>query len=159
MTGLNRPLAVECGRDRQRGVTLIELMVVVVIVAVLGTVAVASYRNYVIRAGRTEAKSSLMSTQQGLEKCFTRSNSYEADPDGDGTDDCPLAATLTGDGVISGEGRYTITGAVDTLTYTLTATPRAGGGMVDDAKCETLTLDTLGDKGSTGSASAAECWK
>lgn len=146
-------------RNRQRGVTLIELMVVVVVVAILGSIAVNSYRNYVIRVGRTEAKQGLMSAQQGLEKCFTRGNSYLADPDGDGTDDCPLAATLEGDGVITGEGRYAVTGAINALDYTLTATPREGGGMTDDPKCTTLTLDTLGEKGSTGSASATDCWK
>ena len=44
---------------RARGFTLIEVMIAVVIVAILATVAVPSYRGYVLRANRTVAKSAL----------------------------------------------------------------------------------------------------
>ncbi len=48
---------------RMRGMTLIELMVVVAIVAILSTLAVASYRRYVLRANRTDATSALLRIQ------------------------------------------------------------------------------------------------
>jgi type IV pilus assembly protein PilE len=43
-----------------RGVTLIELMVVVVIISILMAVAIPSYRSYVLRSHRVEAKTALL---------------------------------------------------------------------------------------------------
>ena len=41
---------------RQQGVTLIELVVVMIIVGILTAIAVPSYRNYVLRSQRSDAK-------------------------------------------------------------------------------------------------------
>src|SRR2546429_5200969 len=56
--------------NRMRGMTLIELMVVLVIVAILSTLAVGSYRRYVLRANRTDATSALLRIQVAEEKFF-----------------------------------------------------------------------------------------
>src|SRR5205085_1169750 len=61
---------------RMRGVTLIELMVVLAIVAILASLAVASYRRYVLRANRTDATSALLRIQVGEEKYFLQNNAY-----------------------------------------------------------------------------------
>ena len=45
---------------KQKGFTLIELMVVIAIVAVLVTVALPSYREYVKRGNRRAAQSTMM---------------------------------------------------------------------------------------------------
>jgi type IV pilus assembly protein PilE len=140
---------------RQGGVTLIELMIVTVVVAILGSIAVASYRGYVQRAARSEAKAALLDAQADLERCFTRFNRYSSATAGD----CVAADTLT-TGLPTPEGRYTITATFPTTTtYTLTASQRVGGGVTDDAKCRTFTLTNVGARGSTGSASVAECWR
>ena len=44
----------------QKGVTLIELMIVVIIISVLSTVAIPSYRGYMVKAHRVDAQSSLL---------------------------------------------------------------------------------------------------
>ena len=46
-------------RKREKGFTLMELMVVIVIVAILAAVAVPLYVNYVKDAQRTEAKAAI----------------------------------------------------------------------------------------------------
>jgi type IV pilus assembly protein PilE len=140
-------------RRLQSGVTLLELLTVVAIVALLATIAVTSYRVYAQRAGRSEAKAELLQQQNNLERCFTRFSAYD-------DDECGAAATLEGAGVVSAEGRYLVTGDIDETTYELSAEPRAGGGMTDDTKCDTLTLNSNNERGiDGGTSSVAECWR
>jgi type IV pilus assembly protein PilE len=47
-------------RARQRGVTLLELMTVVMIIGVLASVAIPTYRSYLLRAQRTDATAALL---------------------------------------------------------------------------------------------------
>jgi prepilin-type N-terminal cleavage/methylation domain-containing protein len=47
-------------KNRQRGVTLMELLTVVTVLGILTSVSVPTYRQYVMRAQRTEAKAALM---------------------------------------------------------------------------------------------------
>ena len=47
-------------KRRQQGVTLLELMAVVMVIGVLGAIAIPSYRQYTMRAQRTEAKTALL---------------------------------------------------------------------------------------------------
>ena len=63
-------------KHRQRGMSLIELMIVVVIVGILAAIAIPSYRAYVIRSNRADAKVALLSTAQNLERCYTNSTPY-----------------------------------------------------------------------------------
>src|SRR5262249_29419776 len=63
-------------RKANAGVTLMELLTVVVIVGILSAIAIPSYRGYVIRANRADAKTGLLATAGSLERCFTRDNTY-----------------------------------------------------------------------------------
>ena len=45
---------------KQHGFTLIELMIVVVIVAILASISYPSYREFVRRSARSEAKTALL---------------------------------------------------------------------------------------------------
>ena len=62
-----------------RGFSLIELLVVVVIVAILGLVAIPSYRQYNIRAQRTEAKTALLRLAANQERFYLQNNSYSTE--------------------------------------------------------------------------------
>lgn len=131
-----------------RGFSLIELMVAVVIVGILASIAYPSYIEYVRSGGRADAVATLLQTSQTLERCFTQYSAYN-------NTNC----TVTNGGTVNTvDGLYTIGVVSDATSYTLTATPASGSTQAADAMCTTLTLNNLGVKGSTGTATAAECW-
>jgi len=63
-------------RSRNRGFTLIEVMVVVAIVAILAAVAVPSYRDYVRRSQVQEATTFLSDYQIKMEQFYQDNRSY-----------------------------------------------------------------------------------
>ena len=133
----------------QQGVTLIELMVVVAIIGLLTSIAVPTYRNYVIRANRSDAKVAMMQTAQALERCYTNSTPYAYN-----SAVCNLAVPATS---TVASGTYEITVAPTAVTFVITGTPK--GGQADDAKCGTFKLTAAGTQTVTGSLPAAECWR
>jgi type IV pilus assembly protein PilE len=126
----------------QSGVTLIELMVVVAIIGIIAAIAVPSYREYSIRANRTEAKTALQQGTQVLERCFTRMRSYAA---------C-AAQVATGDT----PGRlYNIRLNAAVTTYTLFADPI--NGQRDDTRCGTLSINQAGAR-TPPAPDVNKCW-
>jgi len=137
-----------------KGFTLIELMIVLVIIAILATIAFPAYQESVRKSRRVDAKSSLLETSQILERCYTEFNAYN-------NATCPVinAGPPVTVNRVSTDGYYTIVSnpGVETLTnntYTLTATPNALGGQNLDARCATFTLDHTGVKTATNT----DCW-
>lgn len=63
-------------RQRIRGITLIELMIVVAIVAILASVAYPSYQDQVRKARRADAQSAMFELAQFMERYFTTNGSY-----------------------------------------------------------------------------------
>lgn len=131
--------------DRQRGMTLIELMMVVAVVAILAIIAVPSYRRYSMRAQRTEAKAALMKLQTEEERYYLQNHAYTLDP-----------TVLGFANSKSEDGRYTIgiaTTAGVTQDYTATAT--TSGSMTQDTDCKSFTIDS---KGARTSSPDSNCW-
>lgn len=129
--------------------TLIELMIVVAIVAILGTIAVTSYRGYVLRSNRTEASAALLRIQVAQEKYYLNKYEYAADLDTLGLGN--LASTERGLYNIRLQRR-----ADNPDAYTLTAT--AAGSQAADTDCQTFTIDQTGQRGSAP-AMTARCWR
>jgi type IV pilus assembly protein PilE len=131
-------------KSRQRGITLIELMVVMVIVGILAAIAYPSYRSQVMRSTRTEARVALEQRALQLEKCYTRFLSY--------TNANCQASQDEADG-LTADGHYSVVfaeGDEDDGGFILTATPQ--GGQLADTACATITLDAQGRRGPAG------CW-
>jgi len=62
------------------GFTLIELMIVVAIVAILATIALPSYNQYVVRGKLTEAYSNLLAIRVQSEQWFQDNRTYAGMP-------------------------------------------------------------------------------
>jgi type IV pilus assembly protein PilE len=156
--------AMPSDRQSQRGVTLIELMITVVVVAILAAVAYPSYQDYVLRANRAAAQSVLMEAAQLLERNYTTSNCYhQTEADDCGTARASNACVGAGTEVSlaglcsapkEGTARYNISfGFILSQSFVLQAVP-----IGTDALCGTLTLSNTGEKGEGGTGTVADCW-
>lgn len=63
-------------RKKSQGFTLIELMIVVTIVAILASIALPSYRDYVTRSRIAEATSALAAKRAAIEQFYDNSRTY-----------------------------------------------------------------------------------
>ena len=140
-----------------RGVTLVELMVVVLVLAILGSIAVPSYRNYMLRAQRTDATAQLLRVRTAQEKFFLQNNTYTADFGPAGLNMTPAA----GANMPSEHGHYTITIAINVAgrpvpNFNVTAAPIAG--QTADTPCANFSMNELGQRGS-GPGPITTCWK
>jgi type IV pilus assembly protein PilE len=150
---------------RSAGITLLELLMVVVIVAILAGIAVPTYRSYTLRAQRSDATAALLRVAAAQEKFYLQNNTYT-------TDATAAGLNLVGAAPFNSErGWYVITITAQTagpmagdLTrgFVATATAIAGGAQATDTDCRTFTVDQTGRRGAATSASAdntAACWR
>lgn len=138
-------------KKRQQGVTLIELMIVLLVLAIIASIAVPSYRRYMVRANRTEATAALLQLRISQEKFFLQNGRYATAAE---VDDAPPGGL--GIAAVTVHGYYAIDlPASTTTTYTARAT--AAGGQADDDTCPTLTIDESGVRGAGGPVNV--CWK
>ena len=127
------------------GFTLIELMITVAIVGILASIALPSYRGYIVKTRRAEAMSELTKAQTVIERCYGANFTYVGA--------CSPATPTT-----TPNGFYIITAASAATTYTFTAT--AAGTQASDTTCATMTIDQANQKLACDASAAAQtvCW-
>jgi type IV pilus assembly protein PilE len=126
---------------RTAGITLIELLIVMAIVAILGVIVVPAYQNQMLKTRRSDGKTKLMDVLNAQERFYTANNTYTTDLINDLN-----YPDLDGDGkVFSDEGYYKISAAAcgGGITNCVLLTAEAGDLQQDDGD---LTFNSLGAK-------------
>lgn len=126
------------------GVTLIELMVAIAIVAILGAVAMPSYLQNVRKGRRSDASDAATAVLQAQERWRANNATYT-------TSFASLKVAST-----SGNGYYTmaLSGATGTA-YTLTFSPVPAKGQGSDTGCTAMSVTV---SGGNPVYSPATCW-
>ena len=125
---------------RQRGFTLIELMIVVAIVGILSSIAYSSYQSNVVKSRRQVAQGCLVELAQYMERFYTSNMSY-------------VVATLPAQQCRTDlKAHYTFSLPVKTAsTYTVSATAK-DTQLTADESCSPLTVTQAGVR------APSDCW-
>ena len=145
----------------QRGVTLIELLIVVVILSVIASFAYPSYQNYVVETKRTAASSILLQVADRQQQFFMDNKRFANDLTALGFANNPLVISEDGSVVADAAARgstYSVSlSNVAATTFTITAAP-LHAQATRDTKCGSLTLNQAQLKGSSAGG-GNDCWK
>jgi type IV pilus assembly protein PilE len=143
---------------RQFGVTLIELMVVVAIIAIISAFAYPSYQRYVVKAKRTVAQNTLLQIADRQQQFFMDNKRFTADLTDLGFPADPHVVDDDGNSTVAGDSQavYSLSlSNVTATTWTITAAP-LHGQLTRDTYCGSLTITHAGTKGKTGASD--KCW-
>jgi len=129
------------------GFSLIELLVAVAIVAILASIAIPGYRDYVTRGKLTEAYTALASQRVKMEQFYQDTRTYNG---------ACVNGTVAPPPTDTKNFKYTC--AIVDQTYTITATGQATGGL----NSFVFTVDQSNNRKTTGVpsgwTSSNSCW-
>jgi type IV pilus assembly protein PilE len=128
----------------QKGFTLIEVMITVVIVGILAAIAYPSYTSFVTKSGRSEGVAAVMRVSNLQEQYYMDNRVFAEDM-------TELGLSKLSEPFVTESGYYSVE-SVGTTSYTITATA-AGSQATRDTTCATITLTSVGIKGPS-----KECW-
>ena len=137
-----------------RGITLLELLVVLVLIGIIAALALPGYRQHVLRVYRSEAMTALLQVQGTEEKFYLRHNAYTANISA-----APPAGLGLPPNSASNKYLLSIALAADGQTYIATATPAPAGGQEADQECLAFSIDARGRRAVTGARDSRYCWK
>jgi prepilin-type N-terminal cleavage/methylation domain-containing protein len=126
-------------KKSNKGFTLIELMIVVVIVGILAALAIPRFMKAATKAKQAEARGILKQVYTMQKAYFVESDAYCRDGQVANAGN-PLAFAPLAIEIIS-SARYDYTMAVNGVNFTCTAT----ANLDDDATVDTWTIDDTGD--------------
>lgn len=132
---------------KDKGFTLVEIMIVVAILGILAAIAWPSYQDSVRKSRRADGKEALLSAAAIQEKIFLQRNRYSGD-----------VSELGGATSIDGHYSMSVSQAAGITTYTLTAT--ATGAQTSDTDCAVFTVTHTGLQKAynSGNTENPNCW-
>ena len=145
------------------GMTLIELLIVIVVLGILAAIALPSYQDSVRKGRRADARNTLMSIAVAQERyrgshpqyathigCLNAYGLNVETPSGGSCDDVGSLDTEF----------YTFAIATPSASaYRATATPRTGTSQVQDDACGTFAINQNGPLTSLANFAGPECWR
>ncbi|TXH78075.1 MAG: prepilin-type N-terminal cleavage/methylation domain-containing protein [Thauera aminoaromatica] len=128
--------------SKQAGVTLIELLIVVVVVGILTSIAVPAYTDHIVKGKIAQGVSALSESKVRMEQVFNSERAYNC--------------TVKFDPIFEGTPFDIAVSNCSATTFTMTATGKSANGMSG----YTYTINQSGEKTSkTPSVSSAQaCW-
>ncbi|MBP4048005.1 type IV pilin protein [Chromobacterium violaceum] len=143
-------------KKKPKGFSLLELVIALAVLALLVSIALPSYRSFMMQSNRTAAKTALQDLASREESYFAINNNYASQ----------LATLGYASGTVyvpgSGNNLYALSIASATnSTFVLNAAPQ--GSQAQDS-CQTYQLDNLGNQsnianGSSGTVlNVSGCW-
>jgi len=141
---------------KQKGFTLIELMIVIAVIAILIAVAYPNYQQYIVRSNRAVGKAELLKVAAKQEHYFLNNKAYASDLEELGYPANPYFIDREGDAMAAAGTtaiyEVSITDS-DALSYTLSLARK--NFQLKDTECGDLGLDESGDRTPD---SPAFCW-
>jgi type IV pilus assembly protein PilE len=137
-----------------RGVTLLEILVVVLVVGILAALAVPAYRQHLVRVHRTEAITLLYDIAAAEERFYLKHGRYVGDVSA-----APPVGLGLGSAADARHYGFSVAMAGDGQTFIATAAPRPGGGQEFDGDCLAFSLDHRGRRAVSGSRDSSFCWR
>lgn len=124
------------------GFTLVELLIVMAIVAILGVIAVPSYRNYVVGARQNSAQQALLRMAGAMENCYSMNQTYVGCF---GTGNSGVNDFLKANDI---ESYYELSSMTNVTARDFKVAVQAKGGQFNDvaSSCQVLAVDRLGRK-------------
>ncbi len=146
----------------QRGFTLIELMIVILLMSIILGISIPSYRSYTLKAGRADASSALLRIAAAQERFYLQNGTYASN-----AQLAPAPPNGLGfAGAKSERGYYDLAIAPDVgglpIGYTVTATVDPAEKQKGDPDCTSLSINQNGQRGANGGTIPAvveKCWR
>ena len=143
------------GFRRERGLTVIELSVVLLITGLLISVSIASYRSLLLKNHRIVAQAALLELVSRQAQFFANNLRYALTFD-ELRLPSPYFISGTATAVESRQARYEISWVVDDARWLgFKAIPM--NGQRQDEQCGTLSITRIGERSATGRLST-DCW-
>ena len=127
-------------KNNARGMTLIELMIVVAILGIIAAIGYPSYMDHVKKTRRAEGMGELLELADRMERHYSDTGSYDQT---DGTD--MTAATIYRSTTENGYYTLSIDAGTDNVQFTASAAPTSKGQQNTD-KCGTFIVTSQGLK-------------